>query len=108
MRVRVDPHRLFGTDGDNLTLTVPVTFAEASLGTDLRVPTLDGAAVTIRIPPGTQSGRVFRVRGRAGPAADLLVTVEVVVPTELSDDQRAAIEALAAASPDDPRAHLEV
>lgn len=109
VRVRVDPHRLFGTDGDNLTLTVPVTFAEASLGTDLRVPTLDGSAVTIRIPPGTQSGRVFRVRGRAGSAAaDLLVTVEVMIPTELSDDQRAAIEALAAASPDDPRAHLEV
>ena len=109
VRVRVDPHPLFGFDGGDLTLAVPITFAEASLGTDVRVPTLDGSVVTIRIPPGTRTGRVFRVRGRGGSAAaDLLVTVEVAVPAELSDDQRAAIEALAAASPENPRAHLGV
>ncbi len=108
VRVHVDPHHLFGFDGGDLTLAVPVTFAEASLGTDVRVPTLDGS-VTIRIPPGTQTGRVFRVRSRGrSDGADLLVTVEVVVPAELSDDQRAAIEALAAASPENPRAHLGV
>lgn len=109
VRVRVDPHQLFGRDGDNLTLTVPVTFAEASLGTDVRVPTLNGSVVTIRIPPGTQTGRVFRVRGRGGSdGADLLVTVEVMIPTDLSDEQRAAIESLAAATPDNPRSHLEI
>lgn len=108
VRVGVDPHRLFGFDDGNLTLTVPVTFAEAALGTDVRVPTLNGSAVTIRIPPGTQTGRVFRVRDRGGSdGADLLVTVEVLIPTELSDEQRAAIESLAAVTPDNPRAHLE-
>ena len=65
---------------------MPITFAEAVLGTDLRVPTLDGA-VTLRVPPGTPSGRTLRARGkgvvrRDGQAGDLLVTVEVVVPLE--------------------------
>ena len=54
---------LFGRTGDDLTLTVPITFAEAVLGTDLRVPTLDGA-VTLRVPPGTPSGRTLRARGK--------------------------------------------
>ena len=109
MRVHVSPHRLFGRDGDDLTLAVPITIAEASLGTDLKVPTLDGSTVTIRIPPGTQPGRIFRVRGRGAKAdADLLVTVEVIVPVDLSRDQRSAMEALAAASTDDPRSHLRV
>ncbi len=109
VRVHVSPHRLFGRDGDDLTLAVPITIAEASLGTDLKVPTLDGSTVTIRIPPGTQPGRIFRVRGRGAKAdADLLVTVEVIVPVDLSRDQRSAMEALAAASTDDPRSHLRV
>ena len=58
---------LFGRSGDNLTLTVPVTFAEAALGGEVRVPTLGGAPVTLRIPPGTANGRTFRVRGKGVP-----------------------------------------
>jgi molecular chaperone DnaJ len=92
---------------------VPVTFPEAALGADVRVPTLDGGSVTVRIPPGTRSGRTFRVKGRgvAGPkkTGDLLVTVEVAVPEKLTDDERRAVEALAAASDGrSPRAHLGV
>ena len=97
---RVGRHATFGRKGRNLTLAVPVGFAEAVLGTTLTVPTLDDP-VTLRIPAGTPSGRTFRVKGRGVPAGkkaaagDLLVTVEVDVPAELTDEQRAAVEALA-------------
>jgi molecular chaperone DnaJ len=91
---------------------VPVTFPEAALGADITVPTLDGAPVTLRIPAGTRSGRTFRVKGRGVPHAkgggDLLVTVEVAVPAKLSDAERRAVEELAAASDESPRAHLGV
>ena len=98
--VRVGRHNLFGRKGRNLTLSVPVGFAEAALGTTLTVPTLDDP-VTLRVPDGTPSGRTFRVKGRGvpggkkSPTGDLLVTVEVDVPAELSDEQRDAVEALA-------------
>jgi molecular chaperone DnaJ len=101
--VNVSPHALFGRSGDNLTLTVPVSFDEAALGAEIKVPTLGGGAVTLKVPAGTPNGRTFRVRGKGsrrkdGTAADLLVTVEVVVPTSLSDEAREALEALRAAS----------
>ncbi len=109
VRVHVKPHRIFGRDGPNLTLTVPVTFAEAALGAEVTVPTLNSSNVTIRIPPGTASGRRLRIRGTEATAgADIIVAVEVVVPEQLSGEQRAAIEALAEATADDPRAHLGV
>jgi molecular chaperone DnaJ len=112
VRVQVEPHPLFGRDVDNLTVAVPVTFAEAALGADVTVPTLEGEPVTIRVPAGTRSGRTFRVRGRGVSTprsrGDLLVTVEIDVPQELSDAERAALEALAAAGGESPRAHLEV
>ena len=107
---RVEPHPLFRMDGRNLRLTVPVTFAEAALGADIEVPTIDGGTVKVRIPAGTRTGRTFRVKGRGVATAkgtgDLLVTVEVAVPTTLSDAERAAIEALAAAATESPRTHL--
>lgn len=96
--VKVTPHRLFGRKGDNLTLDVPVSFDEAALGADIKVPTLGGPAVTLKIPAGTPNGRTFRVRGRGakrkdGTNADLLVTVEVHVPAVLDAEARAAVEA---------------
>jgi molecular chaperone DnaJ len=102
--VHVSAHAVFGRSGDNLTLTVPVSFDEAALGAEITVPTLGGRGVTLKIPPGTPNGRTFRVRGkgsrrRDGTPGDLLVTVEVVVPTELNDEARKALEALRAASP---------
>ncbi|MEH1098654.1 molecular chaperone DnaJ [Micromonospora sp. CPCC 205561] len=111
VHVKVRPDELFGRTGDDLTLTVPVTFAEAVLGTDLRVPTLDGA-VTLRVPPGTPSGRVLRARGkgvvrRDGRAGDLLVTLDVMVPARVSDEARAALESFAAQTPPAAREHLD-
>ncbi|GLZ56692.1 molecular chaperone DnaJ [Micromonospora sp. M51] len=111
VHVKVRPDELFGRTGDDLTLTVPVTFAEAVLGTDLRVPTLDGA-VTLRVPPGTPSGRVLRARGkgvvrRDGQAGDLLVTLDVVVPARLSDEARTALESFAEQTPPAAREHLD-
>ncbi|HUR13622.1 MAG TPA: molecular chaperone DnaJ [Mycobacteriales bacterium] len=110
VRVSVSPHPLFGRKGDHLTLTIPVTFAEAVLGTQVSVPTHDGP-VTLKVPAGTRSGRTFRVRGKGFPTktgqGDLLVTVEVDVPTVLEDDQRQALEAYASVAHHDPRDHLK-
>ena len=109
--VHVRPHALFGRKGHNLTLTLPVTFPEAALGATVKVPTLDGPPVTVKIPPGTAGGRTLRVRGkgiqkRDGTRGDLLVTVEVAVPQKLGDQAREALAAFAEAQPDDPRRHL--
>ena len=109
--VRVRPDKLFGREGDDLTLTVPISFTEAVFGTDLRVPTLDGA-VTLRVPPGTPSGRVLRVRNRGvlrrdGGLGDLLVTIEVDVPKDLSPEARKALEEYAQYAPRPPRAAID-
>ncbi|MGZ8758472.1 MAG: DnaJ C-terminal domain-containing protein, partial [Aeromicrobium sp.] len=100
--VHVKHHKIFGRKGDNLTVTVPVTFDEAALGAEIQVPTLGGGPVRIRIPAGTPNGRTFRARGKGAPTkanafGDLMVTVEVSVPDKLSDEARAAIEAYRAA-----------
>jgi molecular chaperone DnaJ len=111
--VRAAPHALFGRRDGDLTLTVPVTFPEAALGADITVPTLNGGPVTLRLPQGTRSGRTLRVKGNGVPSSsdakpgDLLVTVEVAVPTTLSDAERKAVEELAAIISESPRAHLE-
>jgi molecular chaperone DnaJ len=101
---------LFGIDGRNLTITVPVTFPEAALGADIEVPTIDGTTVKLRLPAGTRTGRTFRVKGRgvvgSRGTGDLLVTVEIAVPAKLSSAERKAVEALAAAGSESPRAHL--
>jgi molecular chaperone DnaJ len=109
--VHVQRHHVFGRRGDNLTLTLPVTFPEAALGATVKVPTLDGAPVSVKIPAGTTTGRTLRVRGKGGPRrdgtrGDLLVTVEVAVPQNLSDAAKDALASYAEAQPDDPRAHL--
>ena len=110
--VHVRHHPLFGRKGDNLTLTAPVSFDEAALGAEIKVPTLGGAPVTLRLPPGTPNGRVFRVRGRGaarkdGSKGDLLVTVEVDVPAQLDEAARAAVTAYREATAGrDPRAAL--
>ncbi len=110
VRVTVTPHRLFGRKADHLTLTVPVTFAEAALGAQVQVPTPDGT-VTLKVPPGTRSGRTFRVRGKGFPSkggyGDLLVTVEVDVPTSLDEDAKTALKAYAEAAGGDVRGHLK-
>ena len=112
VRVHVNPHPVFGRTGDNLTVTVPVTFAELALGAEVKVPAHRGAPVTVRIPPGTPNGRTFRVQGKGvrrkdGTTGSLLVTVEVMVPKDLNGKARSAIEDLREATAgQDPREEL--
>lgn len=109
--ISVEEHRVFGRSGSNLTIDVPITFPEAALGTDVAVPTWSGQTVTLRVPPGTQSGRKFRVKNEGITAGkksgDLLVTVEIKVPTNLSGAQEKALAAYADLSTESPRVHLE-
>jgi molecular chaperone DnaJ len=112
VNVHVQSHKLFGRRGDNLTVKVPVTFAEAALGATVKVPTLDGPPVSVRIPPGTPNGKVLRVRDkgvtkRDGSRGSLLVTVEVTVPTSLSEEAREALQLYAGLHPENPRVHFD-
>ncbi|MEQ6902770.1 molecular chaperone DnaJ [Nocardioides sp. YIM 152588] len=110
--VKVSGHRIFGRKGEHLTVDVPVSFPELALGAEVKVPTLGGAPVTLRIPAGTPDGRTFRVRGKGAPGkdgkhGDLLATVQVQVPASLSEEARTALEAYAAATASAPlRANL--
>jgi molecular chaperone DnaJ len=115
VEVTVTPHRLFGRSGKNLTITVPITFAEAALGGTIEVPTLGGPPVKLRLPPGTQSGSRHRVKGKGitttskrngTEVGDMIVTVEVQVPVKLTDEQRRAVEQFAAATTVNPREEL--
>jgi molecular chaperone DnaJ len=112
VHVKPHPHGTFGRSGSNLTMTVPVTFPEAALGAEIKVPSLGGMPVSLRIPAGTPNGRTFRVRGKGvrrkdGTSGDLLVTVNVQVPQELGDKARDALQTFrdATAGPD-PRTDL--
>jgi molecular chaperone DnaJ len=93
--LHVKPHAIFSRKGENIALTVPVTFTEAALGGDIKVPTLTGDEVTLRIAPGTSNGRVLRVKSRGitkgATVGDLLVTIEVQVPQRVEGE---ALEAL--------------
>jgi molecular chaperone DnaJ len=112
VRVHVKPHPVFGRSGDNLTVTVPASFAELALGAEVKVPSHRGAPVTVRIPSGTPNGRTFRVPGKGvrrkdGTNGNLLVTVEVMVPHDLNGKARSAIEDLREATAgQDPREEL--
>ena len=110
--VHVTHDPVFGRTANNLTLDAPVTFPEAALGAEISVPTLDGPSVRLRVPAGTPNGRTFRVRGKGvrkpnGDQGDLLVTVQVVVPTYLKGEAKALLEEYSklAAEPN-PRSQL--
>ena len=110
LRVRVEPHPLYTRDGDDLRMELPVALSEAMLGAEVTVPTLKGR-VSLRIPPETQNGRTIRLAGQGMPRAtgghgDLYVTVRVVLPTKLSDEDKELVRALGSRHPDDPRRHL--
>jgi molecular chaperone DnaJ len=111
LTVVVRKHIVFERDGLNLRVDVPVTFAEAVLGATIEVPTLGGEPVKLRVAPGTPSGRVLRVKGRGVTTSkgvgDLLATVEVAVPVNISPEAQASLEAFTKAMPiDNPRADL--
>jgi molecular chaperone DnaJ len=110
--VNVIPHPIFRREGADILLDLPITFAEAALGAKITIPTLDGQ-VSVKIPPGTQSGRVFRVRNKGAPRlggfgrGDLLAKVKVVVPTKLSKKEKALIKEIANLSKENPRQGFE-
>ena len=110
--VRVAEHPVFSRSGSNLGITVPITFIEATLGAKIDVPTLEGS-IRLRIPSGTKTGKIFRVNGRGVQTTkdigDLLVTVEIIVPTELTNEQRASLKNLKDNGlNENPRTHLGV
>jgi len=102
--LHVKPHAIFSRKGENIALTVPVTFTEATLGGDIKVPTLAGDEVTLRIAPGTSNGRVLRVKGRGitkgTTVGDLLVTIEVQVPQRVEGEALEALKKYAEATAD--------
>ena len=109
--INVARHPVYSRDGDNLRMQLPVTMSEAALGAKVSVPLPDGSHVAMKIPAGTQSGAVLRLRHRGAPngkrRGDLLVEVQVAVPTKLTKQQREALEAFSASLGDwDPRADL--
>jgi len=105
IQLHVKPHPIFSRKGEHLILTLPVTFAEAALGADLKVPTLSGDDVTVRLAPGTPTGRVLRVKGRGikkgAITGDLLITIEVQVPRRAEGKAEEAIKAFALATADE-------
>jgi molecular chaperone DnaJ len=112
VRVHVKPHPVFGRSGHNLTVTVPVTFAEATLGAEIKVPVHGGMPVNLRIPPGTPNGRTFRVPGKGvrrtdSTRGDLLVTINVQVPKNVDGQAKEALESFRKLTAgDDPRSEL--
>jgi len=98
----VKPHPIFSRAGENLTLNLPVTFTEAALGADIKVPTLSGDDVTVRIAPGTSNGRTLRVKGRGiakgSTTGDLLVTIQVQVPQRVNEKAEEALKVFAEAT----------
>ncbi|MFZ8872405.1 MAG: DnaJ C-terminal domain-containing protein [Candidatus Nanopelagicaceae bacterium] len=100
--VNVVAHPVFSRKGENIHLTVPVTFTEAALGADIPVPTLEGDEVKLRIAPGTANGKTFRVKGRGVKkgvnAGDLIVSIEVQVPQRVDGSAKKALEDFAAAT----------
>lgn len=111
LRVHVRPHAFFKREGDDVSLDLPVTFAEAALGAEIEVPTLTGR-VRMKIPPETQNGTVFRLRGLGFPKkgnhgrGDQLVRVQVVVPQGLSEREKELLREFAALRKENPRQHL--
>ena len=100
--LHVKAHPIFSRKGENILLTLPVTFVEATLGADIKVPTLDGDEVTVRLAPGTPNGRTLRVKGRGikkgSVTGDLLATIEVQVPQKIEGDASEALKKFADAT----------
>ncbi len=111
VRIHVAQHRLFGRKGDDLTIELPLSYTEAALGANVEVPTMNGP-VTLKVPGGTQTGRVFRIRGKGAPKkgghGDLMVTARVDVPSKLSKREKDLLRELQDAQKESPRKRLGV
>ena len=102
LTVHVAPHPVFSADGRHLKVNLPVTFDEAALGATIEVPTLDGSTVRMKVPEGTPSGKVMRLKGRGlatkDGTGDLLVTITVDVPSKLSRKAKELLQSFALAN----------
>lgn len=111
VKVKVNEHPFFKREENNIRIHVPVTFDEAVLGAKIHVPTLDGETVAMKVPAGSNSGRTLRLKGRgvktSKATGDLLIVLDVVIPQNLSDAAKKAVEDFAAATEgEDPRVDL--
>ena len=112
MNIHIADHPLFKRDKADVLMDVPITFAEAALGTQIVVPTPEGKKVSIKVPAGCESGTVLKVKGKGAPrlgtgatgTGDLLLTLHVAVPKTLNDKQKEALEAFQAATSEEVRA----
>jgi DnaJ-class molecular chaperone len=113
IQIQVEPHPFFTRAGEQILCAIPITFSEAALGARVEVPTIDGKA-GIRIPPGTQSGQKFRLRGKGAPSlkgearGDQIVEVKVVTPDVRDERARTLLRELAERDRSDLRGHLKV
>jgi curved DNA-binding protein len=111
LEIKLTPHKLYQRDGDDLYVDVPVTVTEAALGAEIEVPTLSGKA-RIKVPPGSQSSRLMRLRGKGMPHlkgsghGDLFVKLQVVTPTQISEREREILQELGTLRTENPRADL--
>jgi molecular chaperone DnaJ len=109
--ISVRPHEFFRREGNDILCTVPITVTEAALGTKIEIPSIDGKTL-LRIPPGTQSGQKFRLRGKGAPSlrgevrGNQIVEVRVVVPKVADERSKEILKELARLNPEDPRASL--
>ena len=106
LRLHIQPHPFFRRESKNVILEVPLTVAEAVLGTTVEIPTLDGARLSVKVPPGTSSGTRLRLRGRGIAGGDQYIEIKIVVPAAKDDRTRQLVEELARLHPQDPRAGL--
>jgi DnaJ-class molecular chaperone len=106
LRLHIEPHPYFRREGKDIILQVPLSLAEAVLGTRVEVPTLDGTRLTVKIPPGTSSGARLRLRGKGIAGGDQYIEVKIVVPAAGDDRSRQLIEEFARLHPQNPRADL--
>jgi molecular chaperone DnaJ len=109
--ISVRPHNFFRREGSDIVCTVPITVTEAALGTKIEVPSVDGKAL-LKIPPGTQSGQKFRLRGKGAPSlrgegrGNQIVEVRVMVPRVADERSKEILRELARLNPDNPRTSL--
>jgi curved DNA-binding protein len=106
LKIHVAPHPYFRREGNDIILEVPLSIAEAVLGTKVDVPTLEGTRLTVKVPPGTSSGSRLRLRGKGIKGGDQYIEVKVVVPAPRDQRSREIMEEYARLNPQNPRADL--